>query len=300
MTKRLATQTCATGHTLDLMARLTEFSREGLDFDLHDQGPLGGEPVVLLHGFPQDARAYDSVVPLLHVAGLRTLCPDQRGYSPRARPPGRSAYRLGALVEDVAALIEVTGSPSAHLVGHDWGGAVAWALAGGHPERVRSLTVLSTPHPRALARAAARSDQLWRSRYMLGFQLPWLPERLLADRDMAEVLRRTGLPRELGQNYAARMAEPGALTATLHWYRAMPWSARTPVPPVEVPTTFVWGTRDFALGRYAALATGRFVTGDYRFVELDGGHWLPERQPEEVAAAIIDRVLSEPRGTVSP
>src|SRR4051794_39933297 len=122
---------------------MERFARAGLTFDLRDGGPADGQPVVLLHGFPQDSTCWADVEPALHAAGLRTLAPDQRGYSPGARPPGRSAYRITEPAADVLALLDEAGLASAHIVGHDWGAAVAWALAGRHPERVRSLTVLS-------------------------------------------------------------------------------------------------------------------------------------------------------------
>ena len=151
------------------------YRRAGLTFDVQDAGPREGEAVVLLHGWPQDHSAWSRVVPALHAAGLRTLAPDQRGYSPGARPRGRAAYGMGELVDDVVALLDAAELSRAHVVGHDWGGAVGWALAERHPERVRTLTVLSTPHHHAMAWAMRHGDQLRRSWYMAAFQLPLLP-----------------------------------------------------------------------------------------------------------------------------
>lgn len=268
--------------------RLTVLRRHYLAFDVHDDGPSDGETVILLHGFPEDSSSWSRVTPLLHDAGLRTVALDQRGYSPDARPLARAAYRLDFLVDDVLALLAGTGP--AHVVGHDWGGNVAWALAAWAPERVRSLTVLSTPHPRALARALVRSDQALRSLYVGLFQLPALPEALLA-RSLPALLERSGLPPEDADRYATRMREPGALRAALNWYRALP-IARRSVGAVRVPTTYVWGSGDAALGRWAAEDTERQAEAPYRFVELDGGHWLPENAPDEVATAVTDRVAS--------
>ena len=130
------------------------FRRDGLTFDVRDGGPTEGDPVVLLHGFPQDSTAWDHVAPGLHRHGLRTLAPDQRGYSPMARPRGpRAATGCARPTADVLALLDAAGLGSAHVVGHDWGGIVGWALAAWHPERVRTLTALSVPHPAAMARA---------------------------------------------------------------------------------------------------------------------------------------------------
>src|SRR4051794_809779 len=144
---------------------MDSFSRGDLVFDVRDSGPADGDPVVLLHGFPQDSSAFGRMSPVLHAAGLRTLALDQRGYSPRARPEGRSAYRLREVVDDVLALLEAAGLSSAHIVGHDWGGIAGWALAAWHPWRVRTLTALSVAHPAAMAQAMMHSDQALRSSY---------------------------------------------------------------------------------------------------------------------------------------
>ncbi len=270
---------------------MDQFSRGGLAFPVLDRGTPDGPTVILLHGFPQDASSYDGVVPALTAEGFRTLVPTQRGYAATARPTRRRDYRLEELVADVLALVDAAGAADVHLVGHDWGGAVAWGLAGLHPDRVRTLTVLSTPHPAAMTSAMWHSNQALRSWYMAAAQLPFVPELLLA-RNMAKTLQDSGLPAAAAARYAAAMAGDGALTGALNWYRALPFALRSPVPDITVPTTFVWGTRDFALGRYAAEATGGHVGGDYRFEPLKAGHWLPETRPDQVAAAILGRARS--------
>ena len=270
--------------------RLSTLSRSGFVFDVTDSGPAGGDPVVLLHGFPTDRTSWRHVEPLLHAAGLRTYAPDQRGYSTGARPSGRAAYRLEELTADVVALIDATSHEKVHLVGHDWGGGIAWLVAGNHPERVASLTVLSTPHPAAMRRALTSSDQGVRSWYMAAFQLPVLPEQVVA-RGFGRLLRGSGLPAGDVERYAARLASPGALAGPIGWYRGLPLS-QVSAHRVGVPTTYVWGSRDFALGRRAAELTREHVTGPYEFVELAAGHWLPEKRPEECAAAIRARVAS--------
>ena len=270
------------------------FTRDGLVFDVRDGGPPDGDPVVLLHGFPQDSSAWTAVAEHLHTSGLRTLTPDQRGYSPGARPSGRSAYRMRELTADVLALLDSAGLGSAHVVGHDWGGLVAWALGARHPERVRTLTALSVPHPAAFARAVVTSDQALRSYYMALFQLPLLPERLLLAGDGAALRRlllTSGLPPELAEHYVRRMREPGALTAALAWYRALPLDARDPVGRVRVPTLHLWSTRDAALGRTATEQTRRFVDAPYRLEVLEGvPHFIPELAPERVAELVTEHV----------
>jgi pimeloyl-ACP methyl ester carboxylesterase len=289
------------------VTRLRTFERDGLVFDVRDEGPADGDVVVLLHGFPQDASAWDDVVPHLHAAGLRTLAPDQRGYSPGARPDGREAYRLREIVADTLALLDAAGVGRAHLVGHDWGGAVGWAATARHPERFASAVVLSTPHPGALGHAATHSLQVLRSWYMGLFQLPMVPE-LVVPPGLGYALRASGLPAGRAEHYVRRMGEPGAFSGALGWYRAFGLGVaaalprmldprgRAPAPRPDQPswtgpTTYVWGRRDVALGRAAAERTGRFVRGDYRFVELDAGHWLPETRPAEVAAEILERAV---------
>jgi pimeloyl-ACP methyl ester carboxylesterase len=270
---------------------IAEYARDGLTFDVTDRGDPDAPTVLLLHGFPEDRQSWDPVADRLVDAGLRTLAPDQRGYSPRARPaePYPQAYALTELADDALALLDAAGVERVHLVGHDWGGGLAWMLAGAHPDRVATLTVLSTPHPAALRRAATSTPwQLAHSSYMLFFQVPRLPERVLL-RQLEGLLRSSGMPRAEAERYAGRMREPGALRGALGWYRAMGHS-RGAVHRCRVPTTFVWGRHDGFLGRQAAESTGAMVLADYRFVEVDEGHWLPERQPDLCAEEIAARV----------
>jgi pimeloyl-ACP methyl ester carboxylesterase len=261
----------------------------GLDFDVRVEGDPAGEPVVLLHGFPQHAGAWDEVWPALVEAGHRVVLPDQRGYSPGARPSGPRAYAGTELAADVLAVLDELGLAGAHLVGHDWGGAVAWGLASTAPDRVRSLTAVSTPHPKAL-RTASQAVRSW---YVGAFLVPAVPERvLLASRAryLRRVLRRSGLPAEFADGYADRMAEPGALTAALNWYRALPYAGPS-VGPIDVPTLYVWGTDDVALGPAAAAGTARWVHGPYTFVRLAGiGHWIPETAPNALLRPLLDHL----------
>ena len=273
---------------------MDSFTRDGLVFDVRDGGPSDGDPVVLLHGFPQDSAAWTAVADNLQAAGLRTLAPDQRGYSPGARPPGRTAYRLRELTADVLALLDAAELGSAHVVGHDWGGIVAWALGAWHPDRVRTLTALSVPHPAAMAKAMVTSDQGLRSYYMGLFQLPVVPERLLLAGNgaaMRRMLAHGGLPGADVDRYVRRMQEPGALTAAINWYRALPWSGRDPVGTVRVPTLHVWSTGDAFLGRAATEDTARFVDASYRLEVLDDvTHWIPELAAERTAELVTAHV----------
>lgn len=290
------------------------FSHEGLTFDLDDSGPDDGEVVVLLHGWPQDRTSWRGITPALTATGLRVLAPDLRGYSPGARPPRHLDYEISVLATDVIALLDEVGAARAHIVGHDWGGALAWAVATLHPERVESLTVLSTPSGPAMAHGMRHGDQLKRSAYMAFFALPVVPVlffRLFAQ----QVLEKFGLPRERAAVDAARLKRPGSARGAFNWYRAalsptLWWrkrqaktkakaSPRTPrAPRTPIPTAYLWGTRDLA---FSPVSTARTVellrrrAGDGADMlvdtrELRTGHWLLETHPEEVTEAILGRI----------
>ncbi len=267
---------------------MDHFERAGLRFDVLDAGGPAAQTVVLLHGFPQQPSSFNEVTALLHRQGLRTLVPSQRGYTATARPSRRRDYQTGETVADVVALLDAAGLANAHIVGHDWGGVQAWAMGAWHPERVASLTVLSTPHPAALRESLRVSSQGLKSWYAVMFQLPLLPEAFAA-RTLGKTLRDTRLPLKYVGRYCDAMAERGRLTGALNWYRGIPFSRR-PVGAVSVPTTYLWGRHDFALGRAAAELTEKHVHAPYEFRELDSGHWLPEVEPDAVAEAILDRV----------
>lgn len=274
--------------------RTLAFRHDRLDFVALDEGPQDGPPVVLLHGFPQDATCFDTVVPLLNAQGLRTLRFDQRGYAEGARPKAVDAYRGSALTGDVLALADEAGLDRFHLVGHDWGGGIAWLVAQRAPGRLSSLAVLSTPHPAALRRAFLRSDQLRRSWYMGAFQLRGLAEHFLAPR-MEHFLLAAGMREGDAHRYATRFAAPSALVGPMNWYRAISRgsdSFLSSTDHIHVPTAFVWGNDDVALGRWAAEHTTQYVDADYRFLELDATHWLPEQEPRVVAAAVTDHVTA--------
>jgi pimeloyl-ACP methyl ester carboxylesterase len=271
--------------------RIETFGNDGLTFDVRDSGPLDGDLVIALHGFPQTSASWAEVSPVLTDAGLRVLAPDQRGYSPGARPKGVAHYGVSRLAGDVLALADAAGVERFHLLGHDWGGIVGWHLAATYPDRVRTLSVASAPHPRALIRAMA-GRQAVNSWYMGFFQLPGLAERALTRNDGATTRRLATASGMRDPEAAVRLlAEPGAATATINWYRAV----RSPGAPltgeVHIPVLYVWSDRDPALGRRAAELTRRWVTGDYRFEVLTGvSHWIPDQAPTELAELVLARI----------
>lgn len=272
---------------------MDQFRRGDLVFDVHDAGPADGPVVVLLHGFPQSNSSWAAVIDRLTAQGFRCLAPNQRGYSRGARPSRRRDYRTSELVDDVAALIDASGAERVHLVGHDWGGFVAWAVAAELPSRLASVSPISVPHPAAFVKAILTSKQALASWYMLFFQLPWLPERFLLGNNetrLATNLAQGGMSPDAAARDAHAMAEPGALTAALNWYRAMPFSGGRPVAKrITVPTMYVWSDNDTALLEKAAKASGGYVSADYRFETLGGvSHWIPEERPDTVAELLLD------------
>lgn len=262
----------------------------GLVFDVRRGGPDGGPVVLLLHGFPENGGMWDGVVPVLHAAGLRTVAPDQRGYSPGARPADVADYSMRHLVADAVGLLDALELGPVHVLGHDWGAAVGWHLAARHPDRVSTLTAVSVPHPVAHGDAMRTDpDQQQRSGYIGVFRRPDAEELLLADD--ARRLRRMlqPLPAATVDGFVRPLT--GALTGPLNWYRAMSRADLDGLGPVTVPTTYVWGTEDLAVSRVAAEGCAAQVTGDYRFVELPGvGHWVPELEPATVATAALERI----------
>lgn len=268
-----------------------------MTFPVDDSGPSdadAGHTVVLLHGFPETRASWQDVAARLNNAGLRTLAPDLRGLPASARPRRRRDYRVERLVEDVHALLDAAGLPSAHLVGHDWGGGVAWEAALRRPDRVRSLTALTTPHPSAMLWSLARSAQGLRSWYMLAVQVPRLPEALFAWGLQREGLQSLDLPEKYRVAFEEQLRKPGAITGALAPYRALllwpsPHTTRSH-GAVAVPTTYVWSRHDPYLGPRAARRTAHYCTGPYRFVEADADHWLPEKHPDLVADVVLDRV----------
>ena len=268
-----------------------------LTFDVDITGPSDAPTVVLLHGFPESRASWRPVTELLVAQGLRTVAPDQRGYSPGARPDGVDAYHIDHLVADVVGILDALDLPTAHVAGHDWGAIVAWALAAAHPDRVSSLTTASVPHPGAFGWALrSDADQQQRSAYIDLFRKEGTAERVLL-RNEANALRSmfgTAVPGELVDVHVELLTQPGALTAALNWDRAMTRDMDA-IAAASVPTTYVWSTEDLALGRAGAEKCAEFVSGPYRFVELDGGtHWIPEENPQALAEAVAAQVRSQP------
>lgn len=261
-----------------------------LVFDAVADGPADGRLVLLLHGFPQSSHSWRAVQPQLAAAGYRVVAPDQRGYSPGARPEGVSAYRMSELVGDVLGMLDHLGAERADVVGHDWGAAVAWQLAGRHAHRVRTLTAVSVPHPLAFAEALQTDpDQRRRSQYMRDWKEVGTAEEALLGGQLPQVF--DGIPAAQAEHYLALMRQPGVLTKALSWYRAQSRDDLAGMPHVSVPTLHVWSDGDAALGETGARATEKYVDGPYRFEVLEGiSHWVPEQAADRLAALVLEHL----------
>lgn len=273
----------------------TEYlTANGIRFHLETDGD--GPLLLLLHGFPQSSYAWHDVLPRLAANGYRVVAPDLRGYGESSRPKRIGDYKAKVLGEDIVALIGALGEKAAHLIGHDWGGAVAWETAFAHPEVVDRLVVLNCPPAQVLARAMRTSRrQFRRSWYIPFFALPYLPERFLTRRHgeiMTRVFEGGDFSTDEVERYRDAICRPGAAWAALAYYRA---AARTLVSDarrlrgvtVASPTLVIWGEQDPLLGRELTLHLDRYVRGPLRIEYLpDAGHWVVQDLPDRVVELV--------------
>ena len=277
---------------LPIPAENTFLPGEGVRLHAVVAGAEDGPLAVLLHGFPECWYSWRHQIPVLAQAGYRVVVPDLRGYNLSDKPSGVAAYQTDVLTADVLALMRALGRERAAIVGHDWGGAVAWRMAIDFPEAVDRLVVMNAPHPVAMAKAL-KSDwgQRLRSWYMLFFQVPGLPETLLGISPQASArlfFRRTAVRRDAFSDVdlavmAAAMAQPGALRGMIHWYRAsFRFKPAKRMRPIEVPTLLLWAEDDIALGKRLTLGLERWVPHLEIHYIPHCGHWVQNEAPEEV------------------
>ena len=259
-----------------------------------------GKLVLLLHGWPQNAETWRPMLGRLAAAGYYAVAPSQRGFSPGARPLGTAAYDTVNMVNDTLAIADALGAPRFHLVSHDWGGMVAWRVAAAAPARVRSMTVLSTTHPKAILESSLdlSTGQLGSLFYQLFMIADGVDQTILSFDGylFIESLKGQGLPEAQARQYYTFLKDPAAMRASLEWYRANSPFTSSPewmvqMPVTTVPTTLIWGRNEFAFTRDSAERTPKFVKAPYRFVELPGiGHWIPETATSVTTDAMLQQI----------
>jgi pimeloyl-ACP methyl ester carboxylesterase len=276
----------------------TYIDTNGIKLHVVMTGPEDGQPVFLLHGFPEFWYGWSKQIEPLAKAGYRVILPDQRGYNLSDKPKGVRAYIIDKLADDILGLMYALGYEKVNLIGHDWGGLVAWALAIWQPKSLHKLGILNAPHPDVITRFLRRGDpeQLRRSWYAFTFQIPWLPEYLLRKdnwRRMVLALRGSGkihtFTNEEIAEYRKAWSQPGAITAMLNWYRAgryIPGLLKE--TRVKVPTLLIWGMQDTALShRMARLSVDYCDNGKLVLFE-DATHWVQHDEAEAVNQLLID------------
>ncbi len=260
------------------------------------RGPL----VILLHGFPEFWYSWRHLMPALADAGYHAIAPDMRGYNLSGKPQGVAQYTIDVLADDIAALIRHTGERRAHIIGHDWGGAVAWHLAMRHRDLIDRLVILNAPHPRAFARELRKPRQLWRSRYMLLFQLPRVAEAILARRDFAiirKIFRNDPVRPDAFtaldiDRYVHALARPWALTSAINYYRAAARFQPTRTPGfssrIDAATLLIWGEQDRHLDIALSRNLDRWVPNITVEYLPDASHWVMSDAPEEVERLVVN------------
>ncbi|HEY2428335.1 MAG TPA: alpha/beta hydrolase [Acidimicrobiales bacterium] len=258
----------------------------GIEYDVTGQG----RPVLLLHGFPDTGRLWRNQVPALAEAGYQVIVPDLRGYGRSDKPNDVDAYNMLMLAGDAAAVLDDAGVERAHVVGHDWGAALAWTLGAFVPDRVDHLVALSVGHPMAFRETGF--EQREKSWYMLLFQFEGVAEEWLSANGWANFREWARHPDVDG--VIADLEADSSLTPGLNWYRANvpPQALVAPAiefPPVAAPTMGVWSSGDFALTEKQMQDSAAHVSGPWRYERVDGpGHWMQLEAPDAVTRLLLD------------
>lgn len=285
--------------------RYETVSANGLSFHVAAMGE-GDRLVLCLHGFPESSFSFRHQLPMFAKLGYRAWAPDLRGYGKSSRPIGVDEYTMEKLEADVAGLIDAARAREVVLVGHDWGGGIAWSFAAHHVRPIDRLIVMNCPHPRCFEKGIRRPRQLLRSWYMFFFQLPRVPELYLGARHAERVARafrgmavdKSKFPDDVLAVYRDQASVPGALTAMINYYRAMfrgfSRLRGRGFQPIHVPTLLVWGEADTALGKELTFDTRRYVT-DLTIRYLPNvSHWVQQEAPDAVNG-LIEEWLRSPR-----
>jgi epoxide hydrolase 4 len=277
-----------------------QISANRLSFRVATAGS-GDRVLLCLHGFPESAVSWRHQIEPMASAGYRVWAPDLRGYAGTTRPADLDAYRIETLLDDISALIDTAGSRHVTLVGHDWGGIIAWYYAMRKPTTIEALIVLNAPHPGCFEREIRRWRQFHRSWYAALFQIPWLPETVLAAGHASLIgtifhrmrIHPKYLPDDTVRLYRQQAYAPGALTAMLNYYRAAlrgggaARQRKLGYPVIDIPTLVIWGLQDQALARENLDGLEKLVT-DLTVVRMEhSGHFVHEDDPQRVTGEIL-------------
>lgn len=270
----------------------------GVNLHVAMAGPQDGPLVILLHGFPEFWYGWRKQMPALAAAGYAVWAPDQRGYNRSNKPAGVGAYHIDTLAADVVGLIEASGHQQVYLVGHDWGAAVAWWVAGKYPARVKKLAILNVPHPAVMRRTVIEdAEQRRRSWYIFFFQAPWLPERSLSQNNFTNLIRALKGSSRRGAftdadiaAYRQAWAQPGALTAMLNWYRAAVrfQGMGVGLGRITMSTLMIWGMQDIALSRTMAQPSIDLCDNGRLVLIENASHWVQHEEPETVNRLLLE------------
>ncbi len=264
-----------------------------LEFDCIVAGNEYDELVILLHGFPETSFMWNKLMPEIASLGFYCIAPNMRGYSKNACPKGKNHYTIKKIGQDILNIANTLGKNKFHLIGHDWGAAIGWYIAHNNQDRILSWSAMSMPHNSAFGKAIKLDkDQKKRSRYIMWFLIPMLPEIMIRKNDF-KVLRRLWKrsSAEEVEDYLSVFRRKQSLTGALNYYRAnIGRSNIEPIGDIKVPTLFIWGKNDIAIGAFAAECNHKYMKGDYTFLELEGGHWLIQTNYAEVKTSIIEHL----------
>ncbi len=277
----------------------------GLTFEV-DQCGSGDKFALLLHGFPESKFSWRHQMPLLAELGYTVWAPNMRGYGKSSKPPAVGDYHIDHLVADAAALIDAAGAKDTLLMAHDWGAVIAWNFAIRKVRPLQRLVIMNVPHPACMVRELGTWAQRRKSWYIFFFQIPWLPERMMASRGARAIGRafsdmaidKSRFPVAITDEYRRNALEPGALTAMINYYRAGVRAGEKAMNPepgtVDVPTLMIWGEEDTALGKATTLGTDKYVS-DLTLRYLPGvSHWVQQEAPETVNAMIEAWLKGQP------
>ena len=282
------------------MTELKKIRVDNLEFDCRIAGSASNDLVILMHGFPESSYMWTDLMSHLAEKGFYCVAPDLRGYSRDACPRGKKHYTIDTLSNDILNIAAALHFEKFHLIGHDWGAGIGWNIVYNHPEKIISWTAMSVPHNRAFGKALKTDPkQKKKSRYIGFFLLPYLPEIIIRQNDFKRFRRlwKHSSVEEV-DHYLSIFRRKASLTAALNYYRANLGKGKLPrLGEIEAPTLFIWGKKDLAVGAVAAEGNEKYMSGEYTFIAVDGGHWLIQTNYHEVEAAVSEH-LDKHRNTV--